>query len=243
MIGVSDVCEKSCRYCRYKIPYEASVCPNCQKHQSWWRNELLFVASLSTLVVVLASGISFLLSEYLPGARSSAPAIVDLQTNGLTTIGNPGKTEIYVSEITVEWTVPDNGKYYKHIGHYPIRTQISPGKTCAIYAGDRMKADFKIVQDMKAEDFHQILNGLNRGQNHDDYYFVSVLNTSKPYKLLSNYGKDEVRKFECKGAVEYFLAGSEKGNTESLLNCMTFLAKKINHETPAPVFLGQGNVC
>jgi hypothetical protein len=99
--------QKACRWCGSLIPKAALLCKECKSYQSSWRSFTLYVGSITGILALLGSSLTFMAANWGKIFRTYRVNLVYLSVlpghefTGI--ISNSGNSPIFVSHLTVYW--------------------------------------------------------------------------------------------------------------------------------------------
>ena len=120
-----------CINCASDLSLGAKICPICKSYQTQWRNNLAYLASIASVLALLASATAYIWSKSIEIAENYSQNEEDITIvyiAGMPVKGvfiNPSKADIFITSIDVEHSY---GSYT-----LPVYTQINPGKSAILH--------------------------------------------------------------------------------------------------------------
>lgn len=90
-----------CVACKQEIPAGASLCSVCKSYQRPWKNHLLYIGGIATMVALIVSAVFWLWGNHrvLLGLSRDDVRLISANTLGSAVVVNRGDREVFVSQL------------------------------------------------------------------------------------------------------------------------------------------------
>ena len=220
----SNAESKICIACGSTIPASASRCPECSSYQSPMRNRLVYSASISGLIVVLVSLLTYIAST-VPDARRAVfwrdeVTVLSFETGDNATVLNSGDGPVYLSRI--ELSINYKGRTV-YAGSVPFEETIKNQSIISLETAT-IKS-ISLSEYMESDGEVDIEEHLARSLNREDTcYGISIVSTNDPrYLEVSSFLDDLLIYEDVNASLKFYSLRTGKEKSVELDVVATFV--------------------
>jgi len=197
--------KKTCIVCGEKISAQAKICNHCKSHQSAWKNQISYFASIIGILSVIAGAISFIISS-IPSVRQviawqDEVKVLTFSSIKPISIANTGDGEVYVTHLNIRGTRP-SGRSYSDTER--VDQFIEPGKI-ATTEHELVLDGYKVATSTNPDEIQTLLNKAELASSKDACVIMVFTTQEDPgFDTFKSFLGEKMITFEVDAFVRFF---------------------------------------